>query len=92
MLPVAIHLQSIIIQRQREIYFDHYWSIMMEDLVNLDEEMLVSLDVLIIKKERVAKAYNKKVKSKVFSVGDYAWKVILPMAQRDKALKKWSPN
>lgn len=84
MFPVEIHLQSIIIQRQREIYFDHYWSIMMDDLVNLDEEMLVSLDVLIIKKERVANAYNKKVKSKVFSVGDYAWKVILPMPQRDK--------
>lgn len=43
----------------------------MEELVDLDEERSVSLGVHIRQKERVAKAYNKKFKSKVFSVGDY---------------------
>lgn len=51
----------------------------MSELVNLNEEMIIALDVMISKKERVDKAYNKKVKSKVFSVRNYVWKVILPM-------------
>lgn len=65
---------------------------MLDEMVDLDEKRLEALDVLIRKKERVAKAYNKKVKIKTFSVGDYVWKVILPMDQRDKTLGKWSPN
>lgn len=64
----------------------------MDEFVDLDEERLVALIVLIIQKERVAKAYNKKVKSKAFTVGDYVWKVILNMDWKGKALGKWSPK
>lgn len=65
---------------------------MMVELVDLDEERLGALNVLIRKKEKIAKAYNKKVKSKIFTVGDYVWKVILPIDRKDGALAKWSPN
>jgi hypothetical protein len=47
---------------------------------------------LIRQKERVAKAYNKKVKYKIFNLGDLVWKVILPMDKRDRVFGKWSPN
>ncbi|CAJ2637090.1 unnamed protein product [Trifolium pratense] len=77
-LPVEIYLQSIRIQRQMEIPTDHYWSMMFDELVDLDEERLRALDALSRQKERVAKAYNKKVKSKTFEVGNLVWKVILP--------------
>lgn len=63
-----------------------------EEVVDLDEEILVMLDVLMRQKERVAKGYNKKVKVKTFAVGDYVWKVILLMDQRDRTIGKWSPN
>lgn len=43
----------------------------MDELVDLDKERLATLDVLIRQKECVAKAYNTKVKLKVFSVRDY---------------------
>lgn len=65
---------------------------MLDEMVDLDEERLAALDVLIRQMERVANAYNKKVKSKMFSVGDYVWKVILPMDRRDKTLGKWYSN
>lgn len=65
---------------------------MLDELVDLDEERLATLDVLIRKKERVAKAYNKKVKVKKFSTGDCVCKFILPMDKNDKTLGKWSPN
>jgi len=50
------------------------------------------LEILTKQKERVAKAYNKKVKSKFIAQGDLVWKVILPMDKKDRALGKWSPS
>ncbi|CAJ2655544.1 unnamed protein product [Trifolium pratense] len=91
-LPVEIYLQSIRIQRQMEIPTDHYWSMMFDELVDLDEERLRAFDTLSRQKERVAKAYNKKVKSKTFDMGNLVWKVILPMDKKDRVLGKWSPN
>ncbi|XP_045810459.1 uncharacterized protein LOC123904898 [Trifolium pratense] len=85
-LPVEIYLQSIRIQRQIEIPTDHYWSMMFDELVDLDEERLRALDTLSRQKERVVKAYNKKVKSKTFDVGNLVWKVILPMDKKDRIL------
>ena len=91
-LPAEICLQSTRIQRHYEIPTDHYWNMVLDELVDLDEERLKALDVLMRQKERVAKAYNKKVKSKTFDVGDLVWKVILPMDRKDRVLGKWSPN
>ncbi|KAK2372816.1 hypothetical protein QL285_073909 [Trifolium repens] len=91
-LSVEIMVQSIRVQRQMEIPSEHYENIMMDELVDLDEERLQALDVLIRQKERVAKAYNKKVKYKTFNLGDLVWKVILPMDKRDRVFGKWSPH
>jgi len=64
----------------------------LDELVDLDEERLTTLEVLTKQKERVAKAYNKKVKSKLFAQGDLVWKVILPMDKKNQVLGKWSPS
>ncbi|WJX81901.1 hypothetical protein P8452_64729 [Trifolium repens] len=85
-------VQSIRVQRQMEIPNEHYENLMMDELLDLDEERLQALDVLIRQKERVAKAYNKKVKYKAFNLGDLVWKVILPMDRRDRIFGKWSPH
>jgi len=69
-LPIKICLQSTRIQRQCEIPSNHYWNMMIDELVDLDEERLTTLEVLTKQKEKVAKAYNKKVKSKLFAQGD----------------------
>ncbi|XP_050909272.1 uncharacterized protein LOC127123052 [Lathyrus oleraceus] len=91
-LPVEIYLQSVRIQRQYEIPSDHYWSMMLDEMVDLDEGRMAALDVLIRQKERVTVAYNNKVKVKTFLIGDLVWKVILHMDRRDKTLGKWCPN
>jgi len=64
----------------------------LDELVDLDKERLMALDVLIRQKERVVKAYNKKVKSKLFAQGDLVWKVIFPMDKKNRILGKWSPS
>ena len=62
------------------------------ELVDIDEERMLALDSLIRQKERVTRAYNKKLKDKVFVVDDLIWKVILPMDKNNRVLGKWSPN
>lgn len=65
---------------------------MLAELSDLDEERLVALDVLMRQQEKVDNAYNKKVKSKSFMLGDLVWKLILPMDKNDRTLDKWSLN
>jgi len=91
-LPVEICLESTRIQRQCEIPSNHYWNMMIDELVDLDEERLMALEVLTKQKERVEKAYNKKVKSKLFAQGDLVWKVILTMNKKNQVLGKWSSS
>jgi hypothetical protein len=91
-LPVEIYVQSVIVQRQKEISTDQYRNMMLDELVEVDEESLMALDVLLWQKVHFAKAYNKMVKSKPFNLGDFVWKVLLPMDKRDRVLGKWSPN
>ncbi|CAJ2653510.1 unnamed protein product [Trifolium pratense] len=79
-------------EMQWELPPNHYENIMLDELTDVDEERLQALDALIRQKERIARAYNKRVKSKLFDVGDLVWKVILPMDRRDRVFGKWSPN
>jgi len=91
-LPVEILLQSTRTQRQFKFPTNHYLNMMLDELVDLDEERLTTLEVLAKQKERVAKAYNKKVKSKLFVQEDLVWKVILPLDKKNRILGKWSPS
>ncbi|XP_050876266.1 uncharacterized protein LOC127079962 [Lathyrus oleraceus] len=91
-LPVEIQVQAVRTQRRYEIPSKDYWSIMTEELVDVDEERMLALDSLQRQKEKVSRTYNKKVKGKVFAVDDLVWRVILPMDRNDRVLGKWSPN
>ncbi|XP_050883612.1 uncharacterized protein LOC127086841 [Lathyrus oleraceus] len=91
-LPVKIQVQAVRTQRQYEIPSEDYWSMMTDELVDVDEERMLSLDSLQRQKEKVSRAYNKRVKGKVFTIADLVWRVILPMDRNDKMLGKWSPN
>ena len=64
----------------------------MDDIEDLSCHRLHALENIEANKLRIAKYYNKKVKSKQFSEGDLVWKVKLPIGSRDSKLGKWSPN
>ncbi|XP_050909525.1 uncharacterized protein LOC127123340 [Lathyrus oleraceus] len=89
-LPVEIQVHAVRIQRQHEIPSEDYWSMMVDELVELNEERMLALDSLQRQKGKVSRAYNKKVKGKMFVVNDLVWRVILPMDKNDKVLGKWS--
>jgi hypothetical protein len=41
---------------------------------------------------QTSREYNKRVKEKMFQVGDLVWKTILPLGTRDSKFSKWSPS
>jgi hypothetical protein len=60
-----------------------------EDLMDL---RLSSLEKIKENKAKVDRAYNKKVKLTEFQVRDLVWKARLPLGTNDAAYGKWSPN
>lgn len=91
-LPVEINVQSLRIQKQDDLPYEHYVELMFGELDELNDERLVALESLIRQKERIAKFYNSRVKFKKFKVDDLVWKVILPQDKRCREYGKWSPK
>ena len=65
---------------------------MIDDLEDLSCHRLRALENIEANKLRIARYYNKKVKSKQFSEGDFVWKVKLPIGSKDSKFGKCSPN
>ena len=91
-LPMEITVESLRVQLQSELLPEDYRDWMLFNIDDLDEVRAMALDRLLAQKRRVARAYNKRVKEKRFSIGDLVWKTILPVNQQDPEFGKWAPN
>jgi hypothetical protein len=65
---------------------------MNDNIEDLTEPRLWSLERIKENKAKVASAYNKKFKLKEFQVRDLVWEAVLPLGTKDTAYGKWSPN
>jgi hypothetical protein len=65
---------------------------MLDRLDEVSDERVKVLGEIERDKFIVARAYNKRVKKKLFQVGDLVWKTILPIGSRNNKFGKWSPN
>jgi hypothetical protein len=68
------------------------WEITVGSVEDLTELRLWSLEKIKENKDKVARAYNKKVKLKEFQVRDLVWEAVLPLGTKDATYGKWSPN
>jgi hypothetical protein len=55
-----------------------YQNLMLDRLDEVSDEKIKAFCEIERDKLRVARAYNKRVKEKLFQVGDLVWKMILP--------------
>jgi hypothetical protein len=69
-----------------------YHNLMLDGLDEVSDERVKALGEIERDKLRVAKAYKKRVKKKLFQDGDLVWKMILPIGSRSSKFGKWSPN
>jgi hypothetical protein len=91
-LPWEITVGSRWIEFQNELSAEEYASLMSDNVEDITELRLWSLEKIKENKAKVARAYNKKVKPKEFKVGDLVWEAVLPLGTKDAAYGKWFAN
>ena len=64
---------------------------MMDNIDEVSVKRMQALKEIEKDKLRVARAYNKKGKTKSFQVGELVWKTILPLGTKSNKFGKWSP-
>jgi hydrogenase maturation factor len=67
-LPVEINLQTCRISKQGVLSAEEYIESMMDNIDNLPESRFRALEEIEKEKIRLAKAYNKRVKVKLFQI------------------------
>jgi len=92
MLPWEITAGSRRVEFQNDLTTEQYAALMNDNVEDLTELRLWSLEKIKENKAKVARAYNKKVKPKNFQVGDLVWEAVLPLGTKDKKYGKWSPT
>jgi hypothetical protein len=91
-LPVEVNMDALRIDRQNKLSAIDYHNLMLDRLDQASDERIKALAKIERDKLRVAKAYNKRVKEKLFQIGDLIWKTILPIRSKSNKFGKWSPN
>jgi hypothetical protein len=91
-LPWEITAGSRRIEFQNDLTTEEYAALMNDNIEDLMELRLWSLQKIKENKAKVASAYNKKVKPKEFQVRDLVWEEVLSLGTKDVAYGKWSPN
>jgi hypothetical protein len=91
-LPVEVNMDALRIDRQNKLSAIDYHNLMLDRLDQASDERIKALAKIERDKLRVAKAYNKRVKEKLFQIRDLIWKTILPIRSKSNKFGKWSPN
>jgi hypothetical protein len=92
LLPWEITADSRRVEFQNDLTAEQYAALMNDNIKDLTELKLWSLEKIRENKAKVARAYNKKVKLKEFQVRNLVWEAVLPSGTKDAAYGKWSPN
>jgi hypothetical protein len=91
-LPIEISLNVVRFAKQNDLTVSDYYNSMMDNINEVTDKRVTALGEIEKDKIMVAKAYNKKVKAKLFQVGDLVWKTVLPLRSKDQKFRKWSAS
>ena len=85
-LPWEITAGSRRVEFQNDLSAEEYAALMNDNVEDLTELRLWSLEKIKENKAKVARAYNKRVKPKEFQVGDLVWEAVLPLGTKDRKM------
>ncbi|XP_062003261.1 uncharacterized protein LOC133720801 [Rosa rugosa] len=91
-LPLEVNVQSLRVQEQHHLIGEDYVQAMWQEHEDLSTKHLEALDSLIMEKQRVALAYDKRTRGRSFSEGELVWKAILPLGEKLHGRGKWTPR
>ena len=91
-MPVEITLGAYRVARQNDLTVGEYHDLMMDNVDEVTDARLAAIKEIEKDKIAVTKAYNKKIKTKSFQIGDLVWMTVLPLKAKDRKFGKWSPS
>ena len=89
-LPAEVEIPSLRILMEADLEEAEWVKLRHEQLALIDERRLTAVCHGQCYQQRMARAYNKKVKPRSFQIGDLVLKRILPI--QDEAKGKFAPN
>ena len=89
-MPVEITLGAYRVARQNDLTVGEYHDLMMDNVDEVTDARLAAIKEIEKDKIAVTKAYNKKIKTKSFQIGDLVWMTVLPLKAKDRKFGKWS--
>ena len=87
-LPWEITAGSTRVEFHNDLSAEEYVALMSDNVEDLTELRLWSLERIKENKAKVARAYNKKVRPKELQVGDLVWEAVLPLGTKDRKYGK----
>jgi len=87
---VEITLGAYRVARQNDLTVGEYHDLMMDNVDEVTDARLAAIKEIEKDKIAVTKAYNKKIKTKSFQIGDLVWMIVLPLKAKDRKFGKWS--
>ncbi|CAL2230142.1 unnamed protein product [Prunus armeniaca] len=87
-LLIEINVQSLRLEKQPGMNEAAYAEAMMQDLDQLSSIQTKALNHLIVGKQAVSRAYNKRVLEKTFEEGELVWRAMLPLGTHVAGLGK----
>jgi hypothetical protein len=91
-LHVEVNLGVYRLAKQNDLDAVVYHNLMMDNIDEITDKRVRALKEIEKDKARVVRAFNKKVRSKSFHVGELVRKTILPLERKDIKFGKWSPS
>ncbi|XP_024172153.1 uncharacterized protein LOC112178195 [Rosa chinensis] len=91
-LPLEVNVQSLLVQEQHHLIGEDYVQAMWQEHKDLSTKRLEALDSLIMEKQRVARAYDKRTRGRSFIEGELVWKAILLLGEKLHGRSKWTPR
>ncbi|XP_024156341.1 uncharacterized protein LOC112164370 [Rosa chinensis] len=91
-LPLEINVQSLRVQDQHALIGEDYVQAMLQEHEDLSEQLLAALDNLVMEKQRIARAYDKRTRGRSYKEGDIVWKAVLPFGEKLTGRGKWTPR
>ncbi|XP_040361689.1 uncharacterized protein LOC112203363 [Rosa chinensis] len=91
-LPLEVNVQSLRVQEQHHLIGEDYVQAMWQEHEDLSEKRLEALDSLVMEKQRVARAYDKRTRGRNYSEGELVWKAVLPLGEKLDGRGKWTPR
>lgn len=81
---IEIVAPSLRVVQQNKLSTKDYTQAMMVESESLEEEHMRAFDKIVVKKKKVVKAYNKRIKKKSFQEVEVVWKAVLPIGTKDQ--------